>query len=263
MLEPWAWRHKSWKKWPYFHLFEKHRLHHAAAILATGLKEAARLRRFAPLQRIETLPLGLTGDARPDYKNARQKLGWAAEEIVLLFLSRMHVKKGPDLLLRALASMKCPAVTRLVFVGDGDRAFMDSLRRFAADHASTLPRIDWEGAIWGEERWKFFQGADLFCLPTHSENFGLSVLEASQVGTRTLTTVDTPWAEELSAGRGRITLPKVESIREALAAFFAEPRPTLTQRAELSDWAWHRFSWKDLGPRYAEFYASILRKPGG
>lgn len=259
MLEPWAWRHRWWKKWPYFQLIEKYHLAKAAALLATGSQEASRLQGFASKQRIAALPLGLTAEARPDYKAARQQLGWAPEEIVLLFLSRLHVKKGLDLLLQALASMKWPAVTRLVVVGDGERAYTESLKSYAADHAAKLPRIDWLGAVWGDARWRFFQGADLFCLPTHSENFGLAVLEASQVGTRTLTTVETPWAEELSAGRGLIAVPQSDSVREQLVAFFATPRQTFQQRNALADWAWNRFAWTQLTPRYVEFYASALR----
>lgn len=259
MLEPWAWRHKWWKKWPYFQLVEKRHLASASALLATGRKEASRLRKFAPRLRIESLPLGLTGDARPDYKNARQQLGWSPEENVLLFLSRLHVKKGPDLLLRALAGMEWPAVTRLVIVGDGERAYVDALKRFATDRAGSLPRIDWIGAVWGEARWKYFQGADLFCLPSHSENFGLAVLEASQVGTRTLTTVDTPWSEELSEGRGFLATPQVDALREQLARFFSTPRQAPAQRESLSAWAWDRFAWSELAPRYVDFYATLLR----
>jgi glycosyltransferase involved in cell wall biosynthesis len=260
MLEPWAWRHKWWKKWPYFHLVEKRYLAQASAILATGPKEASRLRNFAPKQRIESLPLGLTGEAKPNYKTARQQLGWGSEEIVLLYLSRLHVKKGPDLLLRALASMKWPAVTRLVIVGDGERGFVDSLKNFASDHAGELPRLDWAGAVWGDARWKYFQAADLFCLPTHSENFGLAVLEATQVGTPSLTTVDTPWAEELAGGRGYIGHPRVDSLREMLTRFFAAPRATPAQRTELSDWAWNRFAWDALAPGYIALYESLLKK---
>ena len=261
MLEPWAWHHKWWKKWPYFQLVEKRHLARASALLATGPKEALRLREFAPRQRIESIPLGLTGDARPDYQHARQQLGWATEEIVLLFLSRLHAKKGPDLLVQALAAMKWPAVTRLVMVGDGERTYVDALRTFAADHAGSLPRIDWTGAVWGEPRWKYFQGADLFCLPSHSENFGLAVLEASQVGTPTLTTDDTPWSEELTPERGYITAPRVGAIRESLARFFAAPRQTPAQRLELAEWAWNRFAWDRLAPRYAAFYHSVAHHP--
>jgi glycosyltransferase involved in cell wall biosynthesis len=258
MLEPWAWRHKWWKKWPYFQLVEKRHLAGARALLATGPMEATRLKRFAqPQQRIEWLPLGLTGDARPDYLRARQQLGWSPEEQVLLYLSRLHVKKGPDILLRALASMKWPPVTRLVLVGDGERRFVDGLKRFASEHAGALPRIDWPGEVWGDARWKYFQGADLFCLPSHSENFGLAVLDACQVGTPVLTTADTPWANEL-AGRGYIAVPRLESVRAELARFFTAPRQTLEHRATLADWAHTGFHWDRLAPRYVALYESAL-----
>ena len=77
-------------------------------MLATAPAEAATSARIPPRQRIETLPLGLTGDARPDYENARRQLGWPPQERVLLFLSRIHVEKGLDLLLRALAGLHAP-----------------------------------------------------------------------------------------------------------------------------------------------------------
>ena len=257
MLEPWAWRHKWWKKWPYFHLVEKRHLNRANAVLATAAQEAGRLRGFLPGQRIETLPLGMTGDAKPDYQRARGQLGWSDEERVLLFLSRIHVKKGLDLLLRALASMELSAPVRLVVVGEGEAGYVAQLRRFAEENARALPRIDWVGAVWGGERWKYFQGADLFCLPTHSENFGLAVLEACQVGTPALTTVETPWAEELSGGRGFICTPHMEDVRRELARFFSTERGTPEARAALAEWAWARFHWDALAGRYVEFYRSL------
>jgi glycosyltransferase involved in cell wall biosynthesis len=261
MLEPWAWRHKWWKKWPYFQLFEKRHLARAGALLATAPAEAQRLRTMLPQQRVESLPLGLSGDARPAYGPARVELGWAPEELVLLFLSRIHVKKGLDLLLRALAGMKWPAVLRLVIVGDGDPVYVESLKRFAADHAARLPRIDWVGPVWGDARWKYFQGADLFCLPTHSENFGLAVLEACQVGTPVLTTIDTPWKSELEIGRGYIAAPTVKSVAQQVARFFAGGRHSAIQRQALSGWAWERFAWPGLAPQYVALYKTLLNTP--
>jgi len=260
MLEPWAWRHKWWKKWPYFHLVEKGYLRRARALLATAEPEAVRLKKFLPQQRIEPLPLGLTSNAQEDYERAREHLGWKPEERVLLFLSRIHVKKGLDLLLHALASMPWPKETRLVIVGEGDPAYVRSLQQFAGEHATKLPPIDWVGAIWGDARWPYFQGADLFCLPTHSENFGLAVLEACQAGTPALTTTETPWAEQLASGRGFIGEPKIESIRQCLTEFFEQPRWDGTKRAALSSWAHANYDWAHLAPRYLAFYESIIRE---
>ena len=258
MLEPWAWRHKRWKKWPYFHLVEKRHLARAGALLATAAQEAGRLREAVPGQRIETLPLGMTGAARPDYSAARAQLGWAEDERVLLFLSRIHVKKGLDLLLQALASLANTGPVRLVVVGDGAPDYVGQLKHFAEEQAGVLPRIDWIGPVWGDGRWKYFQGADLFCLPTHSENFGLAVLEACQVGTPVLTTVETPWAEELAGGRGFICRPRTEDVRRELARFFSSDRGTPEARAALAEWAWMRFHWDALAERYVAFYRSLF-----
>ncbi len=258
MLEPWAWRHKLWKKWPYFHLVEKRHLQRSRALLATAPAEAERLRAFVPRQRIETLPLGLTGDARPDYENARRSLGWSPEERVLLFLSRVHPKKGLDLLLHALVEQPLPGPTRLVIVGDGEAEYVAQLRRFAEANASALPPIEWKGAVWGDARWPFFQGADLFCLPTHSENFGLAVLEACQVGTPVLTTHETPWTAHLGSGRGFVGAPSIESVRKMLSEFFTQPRRNLDAREALSIWAWTTFHWDALAASYESFYRSLL-----
>ena len=258
MLEPWAWRHKLWKKWPYFHLVEKHHLQRGGAVLATAPAEAERLRAFLPRQRIETLPLGLTGEARPDYEGARRQLGWSPEERVLLFLSRIHPKKGLDVLLEALRGLSLAEPTRLVIVGDGETDYVAKLRHFAEVNAAALPPIQWKGAVWGDARWVYFQGADLFCLPTHSENFGLAVLEACQVGTPVLTTHEAPWTRHLADGRGFVGDPTVESVRLLLRDFFAQPRPDPATRQALSDWAWRNFHWDTLAASYEIFYRSLL-----
>lgn len=261
MLEPWAWRHKRWKKWPYFHLVEKRHLARAGALLATAAQESARLREFVPQQRIETLPLGLTGLARPDYAAARAQLGWSEDECVLLFLSRIHEKKGLDLLLQALTSLANNSPMRLVVVGGGAPEYVGQLKRFAEEKGSTLPRIDWIGPVWGDARWKYFQGADLFCLPTHSENFGLAVLEACQVGTPVLTTVETPWATALASGRGFICQARVDEIRAAVQRFLSQDRWSDEARAALAEWAWSQFHWDTLAERYVDFYRTLRPEP--
>lgn len=263
MLEPWALNHKWWKKWPYFHLVEKRWIAGASCVLATGAPEANRLRAIFPRNRVESVPLGLTAERRPDYMAARQSLGWNGAETILLFLSRIHEKKGLDLLLCAMAELHgtWPASTRLIIVGPEEQpGYAARCRDFAARNAPRLPRVEWAGAVWGEDRWRYFQGADLFCLPTHSENFGLAILEACQVGTPVLTTTETPWADTLGDGRGFIARPELAQIREQLARFFSQPRRTSEERHALSQWAWSCFDWATLAPRYASLYESLRQE---
>jgi glycosyltransferase involved in cell wall biosynthesis len=261
MLEPWAWRHKRWKKFPYWHLVEAPWVRRAACVLATAPSEARRLKAFLPKTFIEILALGLTGDALPNYDGARARLGWAPNELVLLFLSRIHEKKGLDLLLAALAGIHLvPPNCRLVIVGpEEQREYADRCRRFATENATRLPRIDWIGPAWGDDRWPYLQGADLFCLPTHSENFGLVVLEACQVGTLVLTTTTTPWADVLRGHGGFSAEPETASIRGALERFLAQGRATVAARDSVANWARQTYDWVALGPRYAALYQRLAQ----
>lgn len=254
MLEPWAWHHKRWKKWPYFWLIERAHLRRAFCLLATAPSEARNIAQRISSVRLETLPLGFTGEARPDYAAARARLGWAADETVLLFLSRLHVKKGLDTLLRVLAARRWNPKLRLVVVGGGEAGYVAELKRFATEHQDALPPIDWVGEVWGVDRWPYFQGADLFCLPTHSENFGLVVLEACQVGTPVLTTTTTPWADWLKPDRGIIVEPSFESLDAGLRGFLETRKTRLVSRDELAAWCAGQFSWDTLAPKYVELY---------
>jgi glycosyltransferase involved in cell wall biosynthesis len=260
MLEPWAWRHKWWKKWPYFWLVEGPHLRRASCLLATAPQEERRIRGFLPEKDIRILPLGFTADVHPDYCGARAKLNWSPDETVLLFLSRLHAKKGVDLLLEALATVDFPPETRLVIVGGGEAVYINSLRALALSMAAKLPKIEWVGEVWGDERWPYFQGADLFCLPSHSENFGLAVLEACQVGTPVLTTTTTPWGEWLDREHAFIAEPNALSIGSQLKHFFEKTRIDEEARVAFANAVTRGFSWTTLAPRYAALYRELASR---
>jgi glycosyltransferase involved in cell wall biosynthesis len=261
MLEPWAWRHKWWKKWPYFWLVESGHLRRANCILATSAQEERTIRGFFARQDVRSLPLGFTADAAPDYDSARAKLGWSPDERVLLYLSRLHEKKGLDMLIEALALVGAPAGTRLVIVGGGETAYVKSVQAAAAALQPKLPRVDWIGEVWGDARWPYFQGADLFCLPSHSENFGLAVLEACQVGTPVLTTSTTPWGEWLHGECAYISEPTIAGIAEQLRKFFSRPKAAADKREEFANSMKQQFSWSALAPRYVELYRTLAKTP--
>jgi glycosyltransferase involved in cell wall biosynthesis len=261
MLEPWAWRHKRWKKWPWFHLAERRHLAGAARLLATSEGEARNLKKVIRAGECVALPLGLGAEKGPDYAGARRARGWGDSEVVLLFLSRLHPKKGLHLLLPALTQLGTDALrnVRLVIVGGGADRYLREVRSFAFREQARLPRVDWVGEIWGEARWSYFQGADLFCLPTFSENFGLAVLEALQVGTRVLTTDQTPWTAVPSWQAGFVVTPTEGAIRAALAEYLAQPHWSPERRVELAAEIHKRFSWETVGPPYVRLYEDVLR----
>jgi len=258
MLEPWAWRHRWWKKWPYFLLVERRFLEGAAAILATSQIEEEHLRHFRFKTPLATIPFGLASDFQENYAAARSELGWSDNEFVLLYLSRIHPKKGLHLLLSALASLRIDrSQYRLVIVGDGPRDYLSQLHRFADRHQNSLPRIDWLGPIWGDPKWKYLQAADLFCLPTQSENFGFAILESCQVGTPAFTTSETPWKAFLAAHELPVARPNFKSVRDMLHKFLRAGRIAPDRRRRLAQQTRTEFDWGNVSPRYLAFYARV------
>lgn len=260
MLEPWAWRHRRWKKWPYFHLVEKHRLRRASALLATAEEEKQNLQRFFPSSRIETIPLGIEPDVTPGYASARAELGWDPGERVLLYLSRVHPKKGLKELLEALMQIdfsESPPV-RLVIVGDGPEDYMNTCRGLSRQLEARIP-VDWVPPQWGDGKWPYLKGADLFCLPTYSENFGIVVLEAGMVGTPVFTTTGTPWKVIEKAGYGWVPDPDPELYAGTLRSFLElSDEGMQSMRAGIAGWTREHYSWPMLAGRYAAFYHRLL-----
>lgn len=258
MLEPWAWRHRWWKKWPYFYLRESSVLNRAGALLATSRIEACSLQRFRFSPSIVTLPLGISCSKQEAYEEARTSLSWARHEFVLLYLSRLHPKKGMHLLLAALTGLGLdPDAYRLVVVGEGPEVYTRQLKSIAKANQAQLPRIDWLPAVWDNRKWSYLQGADLFCLPTYSENFGLAILEACQAGTPVLTTRETPWVEFLGRHGLPVADPAVASIRQCLLRILKAGKVHPAWRAGLSSATHQEFGWDRLRTGYRAFYESV------
>ena len=169
------------------------------------------------------------------------ELGIAPEQKVVLYLSRLDRKKGLDLLVEA---MRGHSDFDLWVVGDGDRRFVSAVKRIAGGN------VTWIAPDWGAGRWKYLIAADLFCLPTHSENFGFAILEALWSGTPTLTTTKTPWAEHKSLDGLHICEDTLDSLKQALGAIL----PRLERPDKLSRWARDNFHWDRLRDRYDQIY---------
>lgn len=261
MLEPWAWRHKWWKKFPYFHFFEKSRLEKSSSLLSTSPLETARLRELFSTHPIFELPLGIHSPIQPDYENARLRLNWDKDEIVFVFLSRIDPKKGLDLLLQGLArSRNEKSRWRLVIIGGGDPDYLSQIKQWEARLSAGLPRVEWKGEIWGEEKWDYLRGADLFCLPSHSENFGYAILEALLAGAPVLCSTQTPWKHWISPQLLFSVKPNPDSVQQEIERFAtSRPNRKIEDRIESSDSIRNRFDWNTLGPSYLDFYRQLIQ----
>lgn len=181
MLDPWFKRAhplKHLKKWLYWPWGEYRVLRDARAVFFTGEEERRLARESFWLYRCreEVANLGL---AEPPAGAERQEAAFRARfpqltgQRLLLFLGRLHPKKGLDLL---LAAWRAQPGARLVLAGPGEGPYVEALRRAAGAD------VVWAGMLEGDEKWGAFRAADAFILPSHQENFGIAVAEALSCG---------------------------------------------------------------------------------
>lgn len=196
MLEPWIIkRHYLTRKLPALWLYQKRAVERADCLHATAESERVNLLKLGYNTRIAVIANGV------DVEQIALKTSWQRTKNIL-FLSRIHVKKGIEFLLEAVAALKIQLEGYTIRIaGEGEASYIDQLRRRARqlgiDHMITFC-----GGVYGDEKWRLFRCADVFVLPTYSENFGIVVAEALACGTPVITTIGTPWQdlEEMHCG---------------------------------------------------------------
>lgn len=189
MLEPWIISRHYWtKKVPALLLYQKAAIVNANCIHATAESEKNNLLKLGYNKKIEVIANGI------DVDSIRMKDNWKRKKKIL-FLSRVHVKKGIEFLLEAVAILKKQLADYTInIVGEGDTNYISSLKNKVKE-LGIEKLVNFCGGVYGENKWKLFREADVFVLPTYSENFGIVVGEALACGTPVITTKGTPWEE--------------------------------------------------------------------
>jgi glycosyltransferase involved in cell wall biosynthesis len=130
---------------------------------------------------------------------------------LLLFLSRIHQKKGCDLLIEAFARVAArdPAL-HLIMAGPDQEGWQQELMALAQARG-VKDRITWTGMLIGDMKWGAFHAAEVFVLPSHSENFGIVVAEALACGVPVLITDKVNiWREIVQDDAGFAELDTIE-----------------------------------------------------
>ena len=189
MLEPWIMKRNYWtKKLPALLLYQKKAVEHANCLHATAESEKENLLRLGYNSQIEVIANGI------DVSNIVTKYEWKRNKNIL-FLSRIHVKKGINFLIEAVAQLKNQLCDYKVNIaGEGDENYISELKALTVK-LGVDDIVKFIGGVYGERKWDMLRQADLFVLPTHSENFGIVVAEALASGTPVITTEGTPWQD--------------------------------------------------------------------
>jgi len=184
MLDPWfkeTFPLKHLKKWLYWPWAEYRVLRNAAAVIFTSEEERSQARKSFWLYRCreKVSPLGV--EAPPISSNAKSEFLSRYPQLqntrIFLFLGRLHPKKGCDMLLEAFAQMRSNDSISLILAGPDQVGWESDLRR-QVTRLNLTNRIVFTGMLEGPMKQGAFANAEAFVLPSHQENFGISVVEA-------------------------------------------------------------------------------------
>ncbi len=215
MLEPWALKRHYWtKKLPAILLFQKNGLQVCDMIHATAKSEKENLIALGWNKKVTAIANCVQIDG------IQMKISWERRKNIL-FLSRVHVKKGINFLIEAIAQLKNELKGYSVTIaGPGEDLYIEELKELAA-RCGVADMIEFIGPVYADAKWPLYCKADIFVLPTWSENFGIVVPEALASGTPVITTVGTPWEELEEYNCGWWTGIGTKATVEALNSFIA------------------------------------------
>jgi len=252
MLDPWARDRSALKKRLVRLCFEDAHLRTAACLRATADMEAEHFRSFGLTNPIAVVPNGVEiPDLAPRFPLADGRRR-------LLFLSRIHPKKGLPLLLRAWAALEAQRPEwDLHIAGPDEVNHTAELKALASELG--LRRVVWHGAVHGPDKAALYRSADLFVLPTHAENFGLVVAEALAQEVPVITTTNAPWSGLETNECGWWIDLSEDTLRETLLASTALVPHTLHRMGEKGrQWVSRDFGLEQVALKMLEVYRWVV-----
>ena len=263
MLEGWALENGSSLKRLAWVCWEAAAFHRAAMIHVTNETEAESVRKITRNPNVVVIPPGVHTPA-PVAAEDRRLLKDRLESIdgfrVLLFLSRLHRKKGLDLLIDAWRKLISDFPHwKLVIAGpEGDGSGANALATVRQSGISES--VSFVGEASRRECGVLLELADVFVLPTRSENFGMVVAESLAAGRPVLTTTETPWGEIESVGCGWIVSPTLEDVTAGLRRAMSLSRDQLRAMGDAGrHWVTEQFTWRSTAERMVEAYVAAVR----
>lgn len=265
MLEPWIVRRHYWtRKVPSLLAYQRKALFAADIVHATAESERENIENISQYSCLlsDWHPMVHVIGNGVDTRGIEMKTSWKRSQ-KLLFLSRIHPKKGIDLLLQAFSELQNLDGTLSNYVlqiaGEGDSVYLSSLRSLAY-RLGVAEHIQWLGGVYSARKWDLIREADLLTLPTHSENFGIVVAEALASGTPVLTTKGAPWNVLNTEHCGWCVDVNVKAIKSALRSFAASSEDELQQmglrgRRMIED----NFDTRSIAREYVKLYETLCK----
>lgn len=262
MLEAWDLKNKAYKKRTYSWLFERRSLARSACLRALSERELGDYRRFGLSGPVAIVPNGIGAIDRADPRGFFSMHPELEGKRIVLFLSRIHVKKGVMNLIEAWQT-----VTRqipdahLVIAGPDCEGDEDRAKAMVA-RKSLSRSVTFAGVITGAAKVEAFSAAHCFCLPSYSEGLSVAVLEALAIGVPAVVTPECNVGGIAEGAAGYVTSNEPGTLAEALAECLSlEPGEWTAMSNRARELARNRYNWLAIGAQMRSVYEWVLGGP--
>lgn len=261
MLERWALHKKRFKKFIYSALIERATVRSAACLHALTHAEAQDYLRFGSAGPIAVLGNGVHIPESKSPEPFLTQFPHLRNGRIVLFLGRLHPKKGVDLLLAAWARIAASwPDAHLVLAGPDVEGTRAALEQTVARNA--IPQITFTGMLRDEGKWSALAAAEAFILPSHSEGLSVSVLEAMGMGLPVIVTAQCNMPQVVEHNAGWQIEPEVNQIASALRELLRNsPSVNASIGSRGSALILRQYNWTAIAERMADVYRWVEGGP--
>jgi glycosyltransferase involved in cell wall biosynthesis len=173
---------------------------------------------------------------------------------IIVSMGRLQKVKGFDILIRSFNEVLKKYPDAMLFIAGEDEGERDKLIALTKQ-LNLSSRVIFTGMISGHNKTDFYANADVFVLPSHTENFGMVYAESLAAGTPIVASTNTPWHEVEEAGCGRWVPNTVDETTEAILDILQRDREAMRQNAVNYV---QKFDWKNIALQFEYLYNSLI-----
>lgn len=257
MLEPWSLSQNYFKKKIALFIYQRIIIKNAHYIHATSDMEANNIKNLGFKNPIIIIPNGINVDYYSFKSNYNKN-----NNFLFLFLSRIHIKKGIEILIDTFDKLKMnnkDIEFKLSIYGDGDPLYIKKIKNYIKEKNLTNIITVYD-PIYDEKKLNEIKNADIFILPSFSENFGNVIAESLSCGTPVITTNTTPWEILNISNAGWCIDVGVNPLYNLLMEILTTDKNKLTIISKNSrNLALNNFSIKITANKHIQMYNWVLK----
>lgn len=262
-LSSWALGRSKWKKRLMWLAFQKNALAKVDCFHATGEKEVSEIRDMGYKCPVALVPNGI--DIPEKYSDQElhetiAKMSVRVEKRLLLYFGRVHPVKGLDILLHSWSQLESKHTDwDLLICGPGELDHVAEIKNLAKK--LKLENVQFIDGAYGEEKKALYQFAELYVLPSHTENYGMTVAESLANGTPVISTTGTPWVRLADYKAGWTIELSQSELTGRLDHTLKFDKQALKEMGEYGrSWMENEFSWLSVSSDMIEVYAWLLER---